>query len=121
MALSALSLSVVWLYLAVLALSKLPPLGKICYSYTYGNTSAATCNGEICPYGCSWPYITISNCKVLGSFSSPENSPKICHLGFWKKDDSTSICQTKSTTYQCTGKPSGFAVCTGCEMKGGLK
>ncbi|KNZ59303.1 hypothetical protein VP01_1762g2 [Puccinia sorghi] len=84
-----------WLICAALGSTKFIPQAQNCHTYTNANTNHATCGNFICPYGCSWPFVTAENCVPAAA----------------------AACITKLGTYKCTGGISGFAACTGCRFK----
>ncbi|KAA1106626.1 hypothetical protein PGT21_036673 [Puccinia graminis f. sp. tritici] len=108
-------LVVTWLGGLAVGSSKLIPQAKLCYSYANTNTNHATCGKLVCPYGCSWPFVTAENCMpTTGPTVGVNATSQICHLGYWKESNQVSSCITKFGSYKCSGGSTGFASCTGC-------
>ncbi|PLW58603.1 hypothetical protein PCANC_00015 [Puccinia coronata f. sp. avenae] len=104
-----------WLSFAGLPNAKLIPQAQLCGSYTNAYTNQATCGKLVCPYGCSWPFITAENCSPVGAASANMNTTsQTCHIAFSRVNNQLATCVTKFGTYQCTGGTTGFAACTGC-------
>ncbi|KAI9626036.1 hypothetical protein H4Q26_016024 [Puccinia striiformis f. sp. tritici PST-130] len=114
-------LTTTWISCLALTVGSLKPIpqAQLCMTYANANTNYATCGKLVCPYGCSWPFVSVENCipAAGGPRFNGNSTTQICHLGFWKESKTISACYTKTGAYKCTGEITGFAACTGCRAK----
>ncbi|KAA1089939.1 hypothetical protein PGTUg99_030684 [Puccinia graminis f. sp. tritici] len=114
--------STTWLSFAILILISqvISPAYKPlkCTSYSGANTQAATCNGLpdiICTKGCHGSFVTAEGCKPQDGLNGLDPlTTQTCTVGFDRDTIADKVCSTRTQTFSCGGKTSGYATCYGC-------